>query len=121
MDVYHPLKNKALVCYSDRSYTFKCQKWFWFSSLGTWGHSNSSESSSARSEDTDQDKPNIIIDGQKEVHLKVSVADSAEGSIIMAPQDDYQIDATLDPKISHLPEKNVTDVRKQQSVCCHFL
>jgi hypothetical protein len=66
--------------------------------------------------DEDPDKPNLSIDDDNEVHLKVSDhAGSDDGSIIAAPAQDYPIDAERDPKISHVPQQTPPAA---QSKCC---
>lgn len=81
-------------------------------------HDNKEEPKKETSED---DKPNITVDGQKEVHLNNGEnADSGEGSIVVAPQQDYPIDSTKDPKISHTSEQSDA-AAANQSKCCLLL
>ena len=82
----------------------------------------SSTSSVQKIEDSsDEDKPNITVDAQKEVHLKMSdKGDSEEGSIIAAPDKDYPVDSNKDPKISHVPEQKAPE-QQNQSKCCLLL
>ena len=88
-------------------------------SVGVDTSESSSVNRPALQEDsvTDDDKPNITVDGQKEVHLKVRRGgDEDEGSIVAARQGDYPIDPSKDPKISHVRDNK--DAGKAQSKCC---
>jgi hypothetical protein len=68
----------------------------------------------------DEDKPNITVGDDHEVHLRLSGhGGSDEGSIVAAPPQDYPIDADRDPKISHVPDTKPEG--GEQSKCCLFL
>ena len=63
------------------------------------------------------DKPNIIVDNQKQVHYNNNDADeNTQGSIVLANQNAVATDITKDPVIQPKAEKEVTS--KSQSKCC---
>lgn len=67
--------------------------------------------------DSDMDKPNIIVDNQKQVHYNNNDADeNTQGSIVLANQNAVATDITKDPVIQPKAEKEVTS--KSQSKCC---
>ena len=79
--------------------------------------SSSSSKRSVPSSNPD-DKPNITVDGQKEVHLNITADnDENEGSIVAAPEGDYPIDSNKDPQIKPVQK----DTSKEQSKCCLLL
>ena len=85
----------------------------------TEGDISISQSSSSKDDQhsSDSDKPNITVDGQKEVHLRYSDQNASdEGSIVAAPNVSYPIDTTKDPVISKVPEDRT--VQNAQSKCC---
>ena len=79
-----------------------------------------SDSSSAKQpkqkHSSDDDKPNIVIDDQKEVHMKVSEGSSDDGSITAQEAKPIQTDPSKDPEIK--PDKKQTSAKDPQSQCC---
>jgi hypothetical protein len=64
------------------------------------------------------DRPNLSIGDDREVHLKLGQQPSEEGSIIAATPELSPIDPTKDPKISPLPGP---EPKEPQSKCCLLL
>jgi hypothetical protein len=68
----------------------------------------------------DDDKPNITVGDDHEVHLHVSERGASdEGSILAAPAQDLPIDAEKDPNISHVPDTKIST--EGESKCCLLL
>ena len=65
---------------------------------------------------SDDDKPNIVINDQKEVHMKVSEGSSDDGSITAQESKPIQTDPSKDPEIK--PEKKQATAKDPQSQCC---
>lgn len=87
-------------------------------------HSSSSSSDKQAPQNDDSsssgsDKPNITVDAEKGVHLKDGRSDQSDEGSIVAQQQDYPIDQSKDPKISHAPEK--PKEAQAQSKCCHLI
>ena len=79
--------------------------------------SEENSNGSINDENRSINKPNLSIDGQKEVHLKVSDHESSgDPSILHEPENKYSINNKKDPEISHVPEKKVE--KKPESQCC---
>lgn len=73
-------------------------------------------SSSNEKQESDNDNPSIVINDQKEVHMKVSSNESDHsGSITTQEAKQITTDQSKDPKIK--PEKNTTP-KDAQSQCC---
>lgn len=81
--------------------------------------SKSSASSSEPSSHS-EDKPNITVDGQKDVHLNIqNEGEETEGSIVAADNAAYPVDHNKDPIITPKPA-DINDPKKQ-SQCCLLL
>jgi hypothetical protein len=69
---------------------------------------------------SDDDKPNIIVGDDREVHLRVSDAGATdEDSILAAPAPSLPIDSSRDPKISQVPDQKPEGNVKSE--CCLLL
>ena len=66
--------------------------------------------------ESSSDKPNITVGKDKEVHLKQGQTDNSDEGSIVAQQQEYPIDESKDPKISHAPEP--AKAEQSQSKCC---
>lgn len=66
------------------------------------------------------DKPNIVVDGQKEVHMRVSASDTGDGSIDAEDNRKIPVNSSKDPDISHVPQKGKGE-KDKQSQCCLIL
>ena len=80
--------------------------------------SDPDQSDSSQISSNPDDKPNITVDGQNEVHLNIQVdGDETEGSIIAAPEGNYPIDSNKDPQIKPVQK----EAPNSQSQCCLLL
>ena len=78
--------------------------------------SSSSNEKPQKKSSSDDDKPNIVVNDQKEVHMKVSSSESDhDGSITAQETKPINTDPSKDPEIK--PDKKAAK-KDNQSQCC---
>lgn len=82
--------------------------------------SSSGEENKKAEKPKETDEPNIVVDGQKEVHINVSDSDSdKDGSIDAQEQKAVKTNPSKDPEIK--PDNKKEEKKDAQSQCCLLL